>query len=97
MAQRKFKIGEAREKSEARRKLTALLHEIEAAVRHGRELDLEHPDPERGSGVEVRGIGNLDVLLKRVARDADFVEGEEDDLVEGAKASRALETAVEAI
>lgn len=82
IAQQTTQTEEANAKSRARAKLTTLLREIEAAVSHGREMDLLQPTQEAGaeeqqdgqeeSGnqvVQTRGIGNLDFLLRRVGDD----------------------------
>lgn len=67
-------IEEANAKSHARATLAALLRDIEAAVRHGKETDLlQHA---QGAGeesgkeaVQTAGIENPDSSLKRVGED----------------------------
>lgn len=78
IAQQATEVEEANAKSNTRAKLAALLRDIEAAVRRGREMDvLQHAkgtEHETGNEtIQTRATGNLDYVIKHVGEDVNSI------------------------
>ena len=69
--------AEARVRVHTRAKLAALLRDIEAAVRQGRKMDLQHAerveDVSGSEGIRTQAVENLDFLLRRVGEDVNSI------------------------
>ncbi|MCJ1430112.1 hypothetical protein MMC29_008027 [Sticta canariensis] len=99
IARQTTQIQEANARLHTRAKLASLLRDIEAAVRQGRKMDLQHAEEVEGvggnEGIRTQAVGNLDFLLRRVGEDGNCIsnaggEGETEGLLDQVKSVNSL-------